>query len=124
MGLRAMGYNSWYAEWELRPGDSLVEKVHAALSVCDVLIVALSRKSVASNWVKLELSSVLMAQLSGQQVLIIPVLIETCEIPPLLAGTFYVDLRGDFEKGFLNLLDAIRAHRSEIASQPLPDDPV
>ncbi len=42
MGLRAMGYNSWYAEWELKAGDSIVERIQAALSASDVLIVVLS----------------------------------------------------------------------------------
>jgi TIR domain len=120
MGLQAVGYNSWYAEWELKAGDSIVTKIQAALSACDILIIALSRRSVTSSWVNRELNSVLMAQLSGQQVLVIPVLIETCEIPPLLSDTLHVDLRGDFEEGFLKILDAIRSHRNKIARLPLP----
>lgn len=118
MGLQAMGYNSWYAEWELKPGDSIVDRIQAALSASDVLLVVLSQRSVVSGWVQRELSAVLMAQLSGQSVLVVPVLIETCEIPPLLADTLYVDLRDDFEVGFLKLLDALRRHRSK--SQVLP----
>jgi len=115
MGLQAMGYNSWYAEWELRAGDSIVSKVQAALSASDVLIVVLSRQSVASNWVGRELNSILMSQLGGQRVLVIPVLIEKCEIPPLLSDTLHVDLHEDFEKGFLKILDAIRAHRNRVS---------
>jgi hypothetical protein len=125
VGLQAMGYNSWYSGWELKGGDSIVAKIQTALSACDVLIVVLSTKSVASSWVNRELSSVLMSQLSGNQVLVVPVLIETCEIPRLLSDTKYVDLREDFEKGFLNILDAIRSHRNEIEcfaeSEPIDD---
>lgn len=112
MGLQAMGYNSWYAEWELRAGDSIITKVQAALSASDVLIVVLSRQSVASNWVGRELNSILTSQLGGQQVLVIPVLAEKCEIPPLLSDTLHVVVEDDFEKGFLKILDAIRVHRS------------
>lgn len=112
MGLQAMGYSSWYAEWQLKPGDSIVKRIQTALSASDVLIVVLSPRSVASEWVQRELNSVLMAQLSGQSVLVVPVLIETCEIPQLLADTLYVDLRNDFEEGFLKLLDALRHHRA------------
>lgn len=86
MGLRAMGYNSWYAEWELKAGDSIVERIQAALSASDVLIVVLSPRSVASEWVQRELNSVLMAQLSGQRVRVVPALIETCEIPRRCRG--------------------------------------
>jgi hypothetical protein len=123
MGLQAMGYNSWYAEWELKAGDSIVTKIQAALSACDVLIVVLSHRSVASRWVNRELNSVLMAQLGGQQVLVIPVLIDSCKIPSLIADTLHVDMRGDFESGFLKILDAIRSHRNRIALQPLAGDP-
>jgi hypothetical protein len=119
-GLQAMGYGGWYAEWELKPGDSIVERIQKALSACDVLIVVLSPRSVASEWVQRELNSVLMAQLSGQSVLVIPVLIETCEIPKLLADTKHVDLRDDFERGFLTLLDALRQQRSRSQNSPAP----
>ncbi len=112
MGLQAMGYNSWYSEWELRAGDSIVTKVQTALSASDVLIIVLSRQSVVSNWVGRELNSVLMSHLGGQHVLVIPVMVGQCEIPRLLSDTLHVDLQDDFEKGFLKILDAIRAHRS------------
>lgn len=114
-GLQAVGYSSWYAEWELQAGDSIVERIQAALSASDVLIVVLSPRSVTSGWVNREISSVLMDQLGGQSVPVIPVLIETCEIPKLLTGIFRVDLRDDFETGFLKLLDALRAHRNRLA---------
>ncbi len=116
MGLAAMGYSSWYAEWELKAGDSIVTKVQAALSTSDVLIVVLSRQSVASNWVGRELNSMLMSQLGGHHVLVIPVLTEKCEIPRLLTDTQHVDLEADFEKGFLKILDAIRSHRYKVSS--------
>lgn len=118
MGLQAMGYSSWYAEWELQPGDSIVERIQEALSASDVLIVVLSPRSVRSEWVQRELNSMLMAQLKGQSVLVIPVLIETCDIPKLLTGTLYVDLRDDFEGGFLKLLDALRRHRGKSQYSP------
>jgi hypothetical protein len=59
-----------------------------------------------------------MSQPGGQQVLVVPVLIETCDIPPLLSDRLYADVREDFEKGFFKILDAIRLHKDNIASQP------
>jgi hypothetical protein len=115
MRLQAMGYNSWYAEWELTPGDSIVTKIQDSMAACDVLIVALSPNSVKSRWINRELNSSLMAQLGGQQVLVIPALIETCDIPALLSDTRYINLREDFEEGFVRILDAIRSHRRRTA---------
>lgn len=125
-GLQALGYTSWYAEWDLKAGDSIVTKIEAALSACDVLLVVLSQRSVASSWVNRELNSVLVKQLRGEQVLVVPVLIEPCEIPPILDDIKRVDLEGDFESGFLKIWDAIRSHREQIARQarPAPAKPV
>lgn len=115
MGLQAVGYRSWYAEWELKGGDSIVRKIQDALSESDVLIVVLSQKSVTSQWVQREMDSMLMQQLSGARILIIPVLIDDTEIPVILRTIKYVDLRRDFEEGFTSLLDALRHHRRQSA---------
>jgi hypothetical protein len=112
MGLKAFDYNAWYDDWELLPGDSIVERIETAISQTDVLLVLLSSSSVASKWVRRELSAGLARQLSGKGVLVIPVVVEDCEIPELLADTKYVDLRGDFERGFRHLADALAARRA------------
>jgi hypothetical protein len=116
MGLEALGYRSWYDEWELRGGDSIVDRIQKALSACDVLLVLLSPRSVASEWVKRELNAGLMRELGGHRVVVIPVLIEDCAIPVLLEERSYVDLRSNFEDGFLNLHRSLRQHRDEIDS--------
>jgi len=81
---------------------------------CDVLVV-LSPRSVASDWVRRELNAALMRELREQSVLVVPVLIEDCEIPALLKDTLYIDLRRNFEEGFFRLLDSLRRHRDDIA---------
>jgi hypothetical protein len=114
MGLKAFDYDTWYDDWELLPGDSIAERVEAAISKTDVLLVLLSRNSVDSQWVRRELSAGLARQLSGSGVLVIPVILEDCEVPGMLAGTKYVDLRGNFERGFRKLADALAARRGQV----------
>ncbi len=114
MGLKAFDYDTWYDDWELLPGDSIIERIEAAISKTDVLLVLLSRSSVDSKWVRRELSTGLARQLSGKGVMVIPVVVEDCEIPDMLADTKYVDLRGDFERGFRQLADALTARRVRI----------
>ena len=53
-GLRLRHFDD---DWELLPGDSIVERVGAAISKTDVLLVLLSRNSVDSQWVRRELSA-------------------------------------------------------------------
>lgn len=114
MGLKAFDYDTWYDDWELLPGDSIIERIEAAISKTDVLLVLLSRSSVDSKWVRRELSAGLARQLSGKGVMVIPIVVEDCDIPDMLAGTKYVDLRSDFERGFRQLADALTARRARI----------
>jgi hypothetical protein len=117
MGLKAFDYDTWYDDWELLPGDSIVDRIEVAISQTDVLLVLLSKSSVGSKWVRRELSAGLARQLSGKGVMVIPVVVEDCEIPDMLANTKYVDLRGDFERGFRQLADALAARKARIMDE-------
>lgn len=109
MGLRALKYPVWYAEWAIRAGESIVEKINDALAQNDTLLVLLSHESVSSAWVRHEFTVALMDQLSGQDVTVIPILIEPCPIPAILRSIKYVDMRPDrFEQGFITLLQSLR----------------
>jgi hypothetical protein len=111
MGLKAFGHRSFYSDWEMQPGESLLSRIESALAQSDTLLVLLSARSVSSRWVRRELNAALMAQLSGHDVEVIPVIIDDCEIPELLKDTFHVDLRFNFEDGLLTLLTALRRRR-------------
>jgi CheY-like chemotaxis protein len=107
--LKDRGLRVWYDGWEIVAGDSIVQKVQEGLSSSDCLIVVLSPASVASRWVREELSVALMRQLSGQDIFVIPVLKEECDIPPLLRSRKYVDYRTHPEARLNELELAIRA---------------
>ncbi len=82
--LQANGVRVWYDDWEIAPGDSIVEKINEGLESCDVFVVALSRASVESRWVRAELDAAMVRRI--QQVCrLIPIRLEQCDIPPLLA---------------------------------------
>ena len=50
--LSAKKINVWIDEAEIRPGDSLIEKLRAAIDSVDVLVAVLSRASINSPWEK------------------------------------------------------------------------
>ncbi len=107
-GLKVFGIPTWYSEWELQPGDSIVERVETAIAQSDVLIVLLSPRSVGSKWVSRELNSALASQLAGDDVAVVPVLIEKCDIPALLVDILRVDLSENFEAGLFGLIEFLR----------------
>lgn len=106
--LGSYSVNIFYAKWNIKVGDSIVDKINQGLSSHDNLVVILSRASVRSKWVKRELNSSLMRQLKDRAIRILPVLMEECDIPPLLADIKYADFRLDYNKGFTSLLDAFQ----------------
>jgi hypothetical protein len=100
--------HSWYSSRELFVGDSIVDGISKALSKVRYVVAVLSPQSVVKPWVRRELSSTLMRQLSQEQIKILPVMIETCDLPVLIADIKYADFRTSFDAGLQELLDAIR----------------
>lgn len=91
-GLLSLGSEVWFDEWEIKVGESIVMKINEALERITHLVVLLSKNSVDKPWVKRELSSSLMRQLSVQAITILPVVIDGCEVPPLLSDIKYANL--------------------------------
>lgn len=106
--LTSFGTKIFYDKWKIKVGDSIVEKINEALLSHDNLVIVLSRNSVSSDWVHRELNSSLMRQLKDKSIKIKPVLIEGCEIPPLLSDIKYADFRFDYNEGFTSLIDSFQ----------------
>jgi hypothetical protein len=76
------------------------------LKDADYLVIVLSRASVSSRWVEEELNAALSNQISGKGV-VLPVLLEDCELPMLLRDRLYADFRTDFNAGLQALVAAL-----------------
>ena len=98
----------WIDEWELSIGDSLIQRIQEALSGSSALIVVLSRNSTESEWCKKELSSGLIRELQEKHVIVLPVIIEDCEIPLFLQDKLYADFRENPDEGFNKLLTTLQ----------------
>jgi hypothetical protein len=97
----------WVDTWELNVGDSILNRVQEAIQASSALLIVLSKASVASEWCKKELSAGLMRELDEKRVVVLPVLVEDCEIPVFLREKMYADFRKDFKSGLKALLDAV-----------------
>ncbi len=108
--LRARSIQVWIDEAEIRLGDSLIGKIEAAIDDVDYFAILLSKNSVSSNWVLKELRTAMHREISGKEVVVLPLLIEECEIPPFLWEKFHVDLRYDsrFDLAVNAIIDRIR----------------
>jgi TIR domain len=98
----------WFDEQEIKVGDSIVAKISEGLRDSDYLVVVLSKASVTSSWVQEELNAALMNQISDKGSVVLPVLIEDCDLPPLLRSRLYADFRADFQVGLNKLLTVLK----------------
>ncbi len=97
----------WVDTWELNVGDSILNRVQEAIQESSALLIVLSKASVASEWCKKELSAGLMRELDEKRVVVLPVLVEDCEIPVFLREKMYADFRKDFKSGLKLLVEAV-----------------
>jgi len=88
--LKSHGLDAWIDEQDLDVGDSIADGLNQALTTCDHFLIALSPAAVESVWVKRELNTILAFKQK-----VYPVIIEDCEIPPLLRDIVHADLRGE-----------------------------
>ncbi|HFS0762671.1 TPA: toll/interleukin-1 receptor domain-containing protein [Pseudomonas aeruginosa] len=100
----------WVDRWELKPGDSLINRVQEAVEGSSALLIMLSSASVESEWCKKELTAGLLRELEERRVVTIPVLLEDCKIPLFLRDKMYADFRKDFDVGMSALLEAVAGH--------------
>src|SRR6185437_5021087 len=78
--LERVNVGVWYDKWEIRVGDSLLDKISEGIQRNDYLAIVLSSRSVQSEWVKREVNAALMRELAERRVVVLPLLLEDCEI--------------------------------------------
>lgn len=100
-------HNIWLDRWELNVGDSLIAKIQSALHRCDAILIILSKSSVASEWCKKELSAGLMRELEEKKIIVLPCIIEDCDIPLFLKEKVYADFRENPNKALKEVDEAL-----------------
>jgi hypothetical protein len=108
------GIQTWWAEWEIRSGDSLRQKIEAGLSNCTHFIVLLTPVSLTKAWVNQEIDAGLVRRLQ-EQCTFIPLRnnLPPSRLPPLLSGMRSPEVADDA----LNL-DPVIHDIFEIARKP------
>lgn len=97
--LLSQGFRPWLDEWEIRPGDQIVHAINVGLEQEEGVIVLWSKNATSSNWVQRELgAAVQRAITSGGAFRVVPVILDSTVLPPLLAETAFVDWRDEAQR--------------------------
>lgn len=120
--LRENGVDAWLDQWEMLPGDSLVDRIfEQGLKNAQAVVIVLSAVSVEKPWVREELNHSVVKRIS-RGLKIIPVVIDKCEVPQCLQATLWqrVDDLEQYDDAFQRILDAIfdRSSKPPIGRAP------
>ncbi len=112
----------WFDEQSIGIGDSIPSEIESALQDADYVIAVLSPNSIDSTWVQRELDATIMSE----DALILPVLIDDCEIPSLLKARKYADFRKPeyFSSALAELVAALLEEQEQLPTaqfQPTSD---
>jgi uncharacterized Zn-finger protein len=120
--LREKGVEAWVDEWEIYPGDSLVQKIYdVGIATAQAVIIILSCNSVGKPWVKDELDISVVRKIE-EGMRIIPVVLDDCTIPTALRATRYVKIPdlNNFDAQLSIIIDTLygRSKKPALGSAP------
>ncbi len=114
--LRREGITVWLARDELRPGDSFVERLDAAIGAARAAICVLSESYLKSKWMRLELDA-LTRRFQGSDNLI-PVVVGDIRSENPFTHYQFVDFRGSYEEGIAALGRRLTSVSTDVQSDP------
>lgn len=107
--LRENGIDAWVDQWEMLPGDSLIDKIFEdGIKQANAIIIVLSNFSTQKPWVREELNASMVNRIN-KKTKIIPVVIDQCEVPVSLQSTLHeriIDLQ-NYDASFRRILSSI-----------------
>ncbi|HEV7859932.1 MAG TPA: toll/interleukin-1 receptor domain-containing protein [Pyrinomonadaceae bacterium] len=105
----------FYAPWDIKPGESIPERLEHALPRSRKVCLIMSPESAESEWVSVERYVTLYIDITERQERLIPLYLRACEIPAFLQ---YIN-RIDFQDGS-RFADNYRVLLATIKDEPLP----
>src|SRR6185437_191435 len=80
------------APWDIKHGDNFIKKIDEGLSKAKFFALVLSPEALEADWPTAERAASLLSDPSGRIGRVIPILSNSCSVPPLLAIRTWVDL--------------------------------
>ena len=107
--LMASGIDVWWAEWEMKAGDSLRQRIDEGLTGCTHFLVLLTAGSLQKPWVNQEMDAGLVRRIDGQaRFIALRSGLSASDLPPLLSGMLSPAIEdADFDASIRNLVNDI-----------------
>jgi len=106
-----LGVDVWIDEVELLVGDSMIAKISESIADNDFVIAIVSPASLAAPWCQKELAIATTLGINEKRVKVLPVRLDSAQMPPSIIGSKYVDAdRSAPEEAAEELAVAINRH--------------
>jgi hypothetical protein len=112
------GLQPWIDMREIKPGDSYLERMNEGLGEASYVLVLLSRNSLESQWVQREW----LSTLADRATILIPIVLDNTEIPPLLRDIVHFDLRGDLSIGVARIVEFFQNETCQVPRRAFRDN--
>jgi hypothetical protein len=103
------GVRVWLDKADLKIGDSLIHRISEAVEQADFVGAVISHNSITSSWVQKELSMAVAKEIYTDKVVVLPILIDQCDLPDFLKDKLYADFtdRKEFNKAYVKLRETL-----------------
>jgi 5'-deoxynucleotidase YfbR-like HD superfamily hydrolase len=120
--LQSHNFDTWLDHEKIPLGASISTAVESAVEQSDILLIVLSRNSIASGWVDTEWRSKFFRQMDEKKDRVIPLLLNECVIPLFLVDRRYADFReaDKYERNLSILLRFLNIKKSELLNSMKP----
>jgi TIR domain len=88
--LERLAVRPWFDTWELKPGDSLLEKIGEGINESSFFCIVLTKNSADSNWCKNELREALTNSITNGRNNIIVIRYGEVNTPPFLKDNLHI----------------------------------
>ncbi len=99
--------NVWIDQWQLANSDSLSTKIQEDLHGTSALLVILSKESTKTEWCRNDLSPELLRELEKKNVVVMPVMVDDCDVPKFAKGKPTADFRTSCDDGLCTIIEEV-----------------
>ena len=108
--LREAGIRIWIDHRGIVAGEDIVTSIDTVLADATAVIALISSQSLESPWCKQEWSATLNARLGGKSISLIPIVVDSCAVGPLLQNLRQLNLDKDgYEATLRNILSQLKS---------------
>lgn len=119
--LLACEVDVWLDEWEITPGDSIYQEISNGIESSKYVALIISKAFLDSKWVSEEVESAFLKQMREKNKVILPLLLEEVQLPPLLESKLYLSFIENYYISLARLVGLIHNINPKTISEAIVD---